>query len=116
MFWVLALRLCADWRSLLALVRPETVLRWHRQRWRVIWWWRSRRPRGRPRLPAPVRDLIRRLAEENRLWGTERIRGELLKLGIAISNGSIRRYRWHPAPRAPTQTWATFLRSHAHTI
>jgi transposase InsO family protein len=110
---MVARRVCASWRSHLVLVRPETVLRWHRQGWRVFWWWRSRRPMGRPRLPEPVRDLIRRLSEENRLWGTERFRGELLKLGIAVSNGSIRRYRWRPAPRPPSQTWRTFLRNHA---
>jgi putative transposase len=63
-----------------------------------------------------VRDLIRRLSEENRLWGTERIRGELLNLGLAAGNGSIRRSRWPPAPRLPSQTWRTFLRNHAHTI
>ena len=112
-FWVVARRLCADWRRHLVLVRPETVLRWHRQGWRLFWWWRSGRPTGRPRVPQEVRALIRRLSEENRLWGTERIRGELLKLGIAVSNGSIRRYRWRPAPRPPSQTWRTFLRNHA---
>ncbi len=63
-----------------------------------------------------MRELIRRLSEENRLWGTERIRGELLKLGIAVGNGSIRRYRWRPAPRPPSQTWGTFLRNHARAI
>ncbi len=62
------------------------------------------------------RDLIRRLSEENRLWGTERIRGELRTLGVAVGNGSIRRYRWRPAPRAPSQTWRTFVRNHAHQI
>jgi hypothetical protein len=77
-FWVAAHRLCADWRRHLVLVRPETVVRWHRRGWRLFWWWRSRRPGGRPRLPQDVRELIRRLSEENRLWGTERIRGELL--------------------------------------
>jgi putative transposase len=55
-------------------------------------------------------------AEENRRWGTERIRGELLKLGIAVGNGSIRRYRWRPALRPPSQTWGTFLQNHAHAI
>ena len=112
----MARRLCTDWRRHLVEVHPETVLRWHRQGWRLFWWWRSRRPAGRPRLPREVRDLIRRLSEENRLWGTERIRGELHKLGIAVGNGSIRRYRWRPAPRPPTQTWGTFLRNHAHAI
>jgi transposase InsO family protein len=114
--WVAAHRLCADWRRHLVLVQPETVIRWHRQGWRLYWWWRSGRPTGRPRVPPEVRALIRRLSEENRLWGTERIRGELLKLGLAVSNGSIRRYRWRPAPRPPSQTWRTFLRNHAHQI
>jgi transposase InsO family protein len=63
-----------------------------------------------------VRALIRRLSQENRLWGTERIRGELLKLGIAVSNGSIRRYRWRRPARPPSQTWRTFLRNHAPQI
>ncbi|HEV2125566.1 MAG TPA: hypothetical protein VGW38_22670 [Chloroflexota bacterium] len=114
--WVVARRLCADWRRHLVLVQPETVLHWHRRGWRLVWWWRSRRPTGRPRLPQEVRVLIRRLSEENRLWGTERSCGELLKLDIAVGNGSIRRYRWRPAPRPPGQTWGTFLRNHAHAI
>jgi transposase InsO family protein len=63
-----------------------------------------------------VRNLIRRLSEENRLWGTERIRGELHKLGIAVSAGSIRRYRWRRPPRPPSQTWRTFLANHAAQI
>ena len=120
LFWVVMQRLCADWRRHLVLVRPETVLRWHRRGWRVFWWWRSRRPTGRPtgrpRLPQEVRDLIRRLSEENRLWGTERIRGELRKLGINVGNGAVRRSRWRPAPRPASQTWGTFLRTPAHAI
>jgi putative transposase len=116
LFWVVARRLVTDWRRHLVLVQPETVLRWHRRGWRLFWWWRSRRPSGRPRVPQEVRTLIRRLSEENRLWGTERIRGELLKLGIAVSNGSIRRYRWRPPDRPPSQTWRTFLRNHAPQI
>ncbi len=116
LFWIVARRLCTDWRRHLVLVQPETVLRWHRQSRRLFWWWRSRRPTGRPRLPPKVRELPHRLSEENRLWGTERIRGELLKLGIVVGNGSIRRSRWRPAPRPPSQTWGTFLRNHAHAI
>jgi putative transposase len=116
LFWVVARRHVTDWRRHLVLVHRETVLRWHRQGWRLFWWWRSRRPTGRPRLSPEVRYLIRRLSEENQLWGTERIRGELLKLGIAVGNGSIRRSRWRPAPRPPSQTWGTFLRNHAHAI
>jgi putative transposase len=116
LFWVVARRLWADWRRHLVVVQPETVLGWHRRGRRLFWWWRSRRPAGRPRLTQDVRHLSRRLSEENRLWGTERIRGELLKLGIPVGNGSIRRYRWRPAPRPPSQTWGTFLRRHAHAI
>jgi hypothetical protein len=116
LFWVAARRFCADWGRHLVLVRPEAVLRWHRQGWRLAWWWRSGRPTGRPQVPQEVRDLIRRLSEENRLWGTERIRGELLKLGLAVSNRSIRRYRGRGAARPPSQTWRTFLRNHAGSI
>ena len=67
-------------------------------------------------MPHEVRALIRRLSEENRRWGTERLRGELRTLGIAVGTGSIRRYRWRPAPRPPSQTWRTFLRTHAPQI
>jgi hypothetical protein len=63
-----------------------------------------------------VRDLIATMSRNNRLWGTERIRGELLKLAISVSNRSIRRYRWRGPGRSPTQTWRTFLRNHAHQL
>jgi transposase InsO family protein len=116
LFWTVVRRVCAEWRRHLVLVRPETVLRWHRRGWRLFWWWRSRRPMGRPRVPAEVRDLIGRMSRDNPLWGTERIRGELRKLGIAVSAGSIRRYRWRRPARPPSQTWRTFLRNHAHAI
>jgi hypothetical protein len=111
--WVVACRLRRGWRRHLMLVRPETVLRWHRCGWRLYWWWRSRRPVGRPRVPGEVRDLIGRMSRDNPLWGTVRIRGELLKLGFAVSAGSIRRYRWRGPARPPSQTWRTFLRNHA---
>ena len=101
LLWVLARRLRRDWRRHLVLVRPETVIRWHRQAWRLFWRWRSRTRLGRPRLSPEVRDLIARMARDNPLWGSERIRGELLKLGIAVSNRSIRRYRGQP-PRRPS--------------
>jgi transposase InsO family protein len=116
LLWVLICRLRHDWRRHLVVVRPETVVRWHRAGWRLYWRWRSRSAGGRPRLSREVRALIVRMSQENPLWGSERIRGELLKLGIVVSNRSIRRYRWHgPGPR-PSQTWRTFLRNHAHAI
>ena len=107
--WVWLSRLWPGWRQHLAIVRPESVLRWHRKRWRLYWTWRSNARLGRPRLSADVRDLIATMTRENRLWGTERVRGELLKLGIVVSNRSIRRYRWRKRSPVGTQSWRTFL-------
>lgn len=97
------------WREHLLVVQPDTVLRWHRKGWRLYWSWKSRTRLGRPRLSREVRYLIARISQENRLWGTERIRGELIKLGIVVSNRSIRRYRWRKPTRAGSQTWRTLL-------
>jgi len=116
LFWLLLCRCTTTWRRHLVLVRPETVVRWQRQGWRLFWRWRSRTRLGRPHLPAEVRELIATMSRENVLWGTERIRGELLKLGIDVSNRSIRRYRWRGSVRPPSQTWRTFLANHAHAI
>jgi transposase InsO family protein len=113
---VLARRFCAGWRGHLTIVTPDTVVRWHRQGWQLFWRWKSRSRGGRPHLSREVQDLIRTMSRENRLWGTERIRGELLKLGIVVSNRSIRRYRWRGPTRIPSQTWRTFLANHAHHL
>lgn len=96
LLWVLARRLGRDWRRHLVVVTPETVVRWHRAGWRSFWRWKSRAPVGRARLSREIQELIARMSSENPLWGSERIRGELLKLGIVVSNRSIRRYRWRP--------------------
>jgi putative transposase len=114
--WVLARRFCGGWREQLSIVTPDTVVRWHRQGWRLFWRWTSRSRGGRPHLSPEARDLILTMSRENRLWGTERIRGELLKLGIVVSNRSIRRYRWRGPARSPNQTWRTFLHNHAHHL
>jgi hypothetical protein len=107
LLWVAARRVCAGWREHLSFVTPETVVRWHRQGWRLFWRWTSRSRGGRPHLSPEVRQLITSISRENRLWGTERIRGELLKLGIVVSNRSIRRYRWRGPGRPSSQTWRT---------
>jgi transposase InsO family protein len=114
--WVLVRRMRRDWRRHLVVVTPDTVVRWHRAGWRLYWRWRSRAVGGRPRLSDEVRDLIARMSTENPLWGSERIRGELLKLGVAVSNRSIRRYRSRAPARPPSQTWRAFLVNHAHAI
>ncbi len=115
--WVWIRRFCPGlWKRHLVVVRPETVIRWHRRGWRLYWTWRSRARFGRPRLKPEVRALIARMAFENPTWGTQRIRGELLKLGIATSARSIRRYRTRTSNRPPSQTWRTFLGNQAKGI
>jgi transposase InsO family protein len=106
-----------DWRSCLIVVRPETVIRWHRAGWRLLWRCKSRP--GRPRIPPELRQWIRHMASENALWGEERIANELLlKLGIRISPRTVRKYMPKRPPRRPRadQRWATFLRNHAQAI
>ena len=90
--WVVVRSLRRDWRHHLVLVRPDTVVRWHRHTWKVFWRWRSHDRLGRPRLSAEVRELIARMARENPSWGSQRIRGELLKLGLTVSKRSIQQY------------------------
>jgi transposase InsO family protein len=116
LLWVVVRYVRRDWRRHLVVVTPDTVVRWHRAGWRLYWRWRSRSAGGRPPLSAEVRELIGRMSRENPLWGSERIRGELLKLGVAVSNRSIRRYRWRGPGRRPSQTWRAFLRNHAGAI
>lgn len=108
---------CCDWRSCLTIVRPETVIGWHRAGWRLFW--RCKTRPGRPRIPLELRQLIRRMAKENPTWGQERIANELLlKLGLQISPRTIRKYMPKPVPGRPRgdQRWATFLRNHARAI
>ncbi|MBV9354915.1 MAG: hypothetical protein JO023_05255, partial [Chloroflexi bacterium] len=91
---VLARRSCAGWRERLCFVTPETVLRWHRRGWRLFWRWKPRSPRP-PTAPQPGNAVADHDGvPRNPLWGTQRIRAELLKLGIVVSTRSIRRYRW----------------------
>jgi len=105
------------WTEALIIVRPETVLRWHRQGFRLFWRRKSAPRITAARIPAETVTLVRRLAAENRLWGAERIRGELLKLDVRVSKRTIQKYmRAVHAPRPPGQSWATFLRNHAHEI
>jgi len=93
------------------LVQPATVARWHREGLRQCWRRRAGRRPGRPRITAALRGLIQRMATKNRLWGAPRIHGELLKLGIVVSERTVSRYL--PDRRAlPSQTWRTFLANH----
>jgi len=112
LFWVNLSRLWPRWREALVIVRPETVIGWHRKGFRAFWTWKSRRRKpGRPPVPKDVRELIQRMSRENPLWGAPRIHGEILKLGIDVSQSTVTRYMVrHPKP--PSQTWRTFLDNH----
>ena len=106
-----------DWRDALVVVRPETLIRWHRAGWRLFWRIKSRP--GRPPIPLELRQLIRRMATENPLWGEERIANELLlKLGLRVSPRTVRKYMPKRPPGRPRgdQRWSTFLRNHARAI
>jgi putative transposase len=107
-----------DWRDALIIVKPDTLVRWHRKGFRLFWKWKSR-PRGRPRLPDDVRELIAEIATNNPTWGEERIADELLlKIGIQVSPRTVRRYmpKKPRRPIDPSQRWMTFVRNHANAV
>ena len=108
--WIVLSRLWSEWRSGLVLVKPETVVAWQRKGFRLYWTWKSRQRIGRPRINTEVRELIQKMSRENPLWGAPRIHGELLKLGIDISQATVAKYRVRPGP--PSQSWRTFLDNH----
>jgi transposase InsO family protein len=112
---VLLARCVRGWRDALLLVKPDTILRWHRQGFRLFWRWKSSKPKvAKQRIAEDVIALIRQMADENQLWGAERIRGELLKLGIKVAKRTIQRYlRAARRPNSPRgQSWKTFLSNH----
>jgi hypothetical protein len=98
------------------VVRPATVLRWHRAAWRLWWRWRSGRRVGRPPIDAELRALIRRMWRDNRLWGENRIAGELAKLGWRVSPRTVAKYRPRHLERGRGQRWRTFLQNHASQV
>jgi len=112
LLWVWLSRTWRDWRSALAIVRPETVVAWHRAGFRRFWTWKVRRGQpGRPVISRELRGLIRRMCRENPSWGAPRVHGELLKLGIDIGETSVRQYMVR-CRKPPSQTWRTFLENH----
>jgi putative transposase len=113
--WVMLSRLWTGWRTALVIVKPETVIAWHRRGFRLWWTWKSRRCLGRPTMPADVRTLIRTMAQANPRWGAPRIHGELLKLGIDVCQATVAKYMGRRRP-PPSQTWRTFLRNHIGQI
>ena len=115
-FWVILSCLWPGWRHALVIVRPETVIGWHRKGFRLFWTWKSRRGKpGRPPVSREIRYLVRRMSRENTRWGAPRIHGELLKLGFSISQAAVSKYMArYPSP--PSQSWRTFLTNHADCL
>jgi putative transposase len=109
-----------DWRQALAVVQPDTFLRWHRKGFRLFWRWQSRP--GRPRIPVELQAIIHQMAQDNPPWGQERIANELLlKLGLRVSPRTVRKYMLTRLDRGPdkrvqSQRWSTFVRNHTQAI
>jgi transposase InsO family protein len=115
-FWVVLSRFWSRWRSALWIVKPATVIEWHRRSFRRYWTWKVRHGQpGRPRVAKHIRELIRTLSRDNVGWGAPRIHSELLKLGMKLSGSSVSKYMVrHSKP--PSQTWRTFLQNHAKQL
>jgi transposase InsO family protein len=111
-FWVFLSRIWNGWARTLTLVKPETVIGWHRKGFKLYWRWKSRgASRGRPAVAPEIRKLIRTMSRANPLWGAPRIHGELLKLGIEVSQPAVSKYMVRTG-QGPSQSWRTFLDNH----
>src|SRR6266851_8803308 len=111
LLWILLSRLWPGWRRCVYIVKPDTVIRWHRTAFARYWTWKSRRRPGRPAVAATIRELIQRMSRANSLWGAPRIHGELLKLGIDVAPSTVGKYVRRNR-RPPSQSWRPFLKNH----
>jgi transposase InsO family protein len=115
-FWAWLSRLWPDWKSPLIMVKPETVVKWHRQRFKLYWRRKSQAGKvGRPKISQEIRDLIRQMPRENPTWGAPRIQSELTLLGFELADSTVAKYMGKPR-KPPSQTWRTFLKNHAQQI
>jgi putative transposase len=116
LLWTWLCEAWSDWQSALVIVKPETVIGWHRKGFRLFWTWKVRHGQpGRPAVSKEIRQLIRKMNRENPLWGAPRIHGELLKLGIDIGETSVGKYIVR-SRKPPSQTWRTFLENHVKSM
>lgn len=113
-FWVVLSKVWSGWQRALHIVQPNTVIRWHREGFRRHWASKTRRP-GRPAVSKKIRALIRRMSAANPLWGAPRIHGELVKLGIEISEATVSKYLVR-SPTPPSQSWRAFMKNHAKEL
>src|SRR5260370_37181907 len=116
LFWIALSHLCREWRSILVIVKPETVVKWHRQGFKCYWRWKSRAGEsGRPCVSLEIPQLIHQMSTANQLWGAPLLHGELLKLGIQISKATVAKYMVRRR-KPPAQTWRTFLENHGQQL
>ncbi|MEH6583527.1 MAG: integrase core domain-containing protein [Halioglobus sp.] len=116
LFWILFSRYVDGWRQVLHGLHPDTVVRWHQQGFRLYWRWKSRAQKpGRPPIDTALRNLIRKMQATNIGWGAPRIHGELLKLGIDVSQATVSKYMV-TLRRPPSQTWRAFLSNHTECL
>ncbi len=115
-FWVWLSRIWNNWKSALIVVKPETVIRWHRKSFKLYWRWKSRKI-GRPNIDWELIKLIRKIQTENPTWSAQRIQGELAKLGYSVCDNTVAKYmRKSKADPDQRQRWRTFLKNHAKHI
>lgn len=116
LFWAWLSQIWPDWKSTLIVVKPETVIKWHRQGFKLYWRWKSRAGKaGRPKISREIRDLIRQMSRENPTWGAPRIQSELKLLGHEAADSTVAKYMIkHKKP--PSQTWRSFLKNHVKQI
>jgi putative transposase len=116
-FWIGLSQIWSRWANALLIVKPDTVVRWHRAGFRLFWRWKSRaRTPAEGHVTPELRALIRRMAQANPLWGAPKIHGELLMLGIVISERSVSRFLPKRPAKPPSQTWRTFLDNHLGSL
>jgi putative transposase len=116
LLWVILSRLWTQWRTALVIVKPETVIAWHRKGFGLYWCWKSKAGKsGRPCVSREILELIRQISIANPLWGAPRIHGELLKLGIQVSQATVAKYMVRQR-KPPSQTWRTFLENHVQQL
>jgi transposase InsO family protein len=116
LLWVCLRRLWPQWPHARVLFQPQTVIAWHRLGFRLFWRWKSRARDGRPSLDGDLIALIRQMWQANPTWGSPRIQAELAKLGIEISDSTIRKYRPEHRRSTSAQTWKTFLHNHTKEL
>ncbi|MFB0553056.1 MAG: transposase [Phycisphaerae bacterium] len=115
-FWAWFSRIWPQWKSALIVVKPETVIKWHRRGFKLYWRWKSQPSKvGRPRVSKEIRDLIRQMSQENPTWGAPRIQSELKLLGFEIADSTVAKYMIRQK-KPPSQTWRSFLKNHVKQI